>query len=247
MHCNTTVASTPFVVPQAGVIQLGNKQTDAEVVSSFTTCLNGSVVKKIQCSYQDRHTIIYDQATKVLETSLADAEAIEALKNKMKIHDLEVTTTKPIKMESYKLPVCVAVVIRRKDPVTHKDQILLLERQNTGWMDGYWGVPGGSLEQNESIAEAAARETMEEVGITVDPNDLTLTHVYHIRRGGNKDVMGTMFLANVWRGEAKNAEPNKCREVRWFDTDSLPEKMIEQTRSVFTKAENGIRYSAPTA
>ena len=82
--------------------------------------------------------------------------------------------------EKYKLPVFVAVIVQQED------QILLLKRQNTGWMDGSWGVPGGSLDPNETIAEAAARETYEEVGILINPEDLELVHVMHVRRGGKK-------------------------------------------------------------
>lgn len=38
-----------------------------------------------------------------------------------------------------------------------------------------WDIPGGHTEGNEFAAEAAARETLEEAGIAVDPHSLKLS------------------------------------------------------------------------
>ena len=141
--------------------------------------------------------------------------------------------------DRYKLPAFVAVVVEQED------QILLLKRENTGWMDGFWGMPGGGLNPNETIAEAAARETYEEVGILVNPEDLELIHVLHVRRGGNKDVLGFMFIAHAWKGIAENREPHYCSEVQWFNIHSLPSKIIPQTLEAFKQAKAGSVYSAP--
>lgn len=141
--------------------------------------------------------------------------------------------------ERYKLPACVAVIIK------NEDQILLLKRNNTGWMDDFWGMPGGSLELNESIAEAAARETYEEVGILINPEDLELVHVMHIRRGANKDFLGFMFIAHEWKGIGENREPDHCSDVQWFNIHDLPPNFIPQTRRAFEQAQKGIFYSEP--
>lgn len=143
--------------------------------------------------------------------------------------------------ERHKIPACVAVIIRKCD------EILLLKRANAGWLDGYWGMPGGSLEKDESLAEATARETQEEVGIQINPKDLELVHMMHIRRGGRKDFFGFMFLAHVWKGEAANGEPHKCSEVRWFPINDLPLNVIPQTLEAYKLAQKGIRYSEPTS
>jgi 8-oxo-dGTP pyrophosphatase MutT (NUDIX family) len=41
---------------------------------------------------------------------------------------------------------------------------LLLQQRSDG---GQWGLPGGSVEIGESVTEAAAREVLEETGLTV--------------------------------------------------------------------------------
>lgn len=44
-------------------------------------------------------------------------------------------------------------------------RILLLERANTGWMDGSYGLPSGHVESGEMPSEAMLREALEEVGV----------------------------------------------------------------------------------
>jgi ADP-ribose pyrophosphatase YjhB (NUDIX family) len=39
---------------------------------------------------------------------------------------------------------------------------------------GLWNAPAGFMEQNETLEQAAARETLEETGVTVDPDNLIL-------------------------------------------------------------------------
>ena len=64
--------------------------------------------------------------------------------------------------------VCVVYLIR--DGVTGPE--VLLGRKLTGLGKGKVVAPGGKLEAGESPNDAAVREVREEVGITVDPNEL---------------------------------------------------------------------------
>ena len=65
------------------------------------------------------------------------------------------------------------VIVRRGD------EVLLLLRADTGYMDGYWAVPAGHVERGESVLAAAVRELKEEVGIDVDPSDLQPVTAMH--------------------------------------------------------------------
>lgn len=44
-------------------------------------------------------------------------------------------------------------------------RVLLLERTNTGWLDGSYGLPSGHVEPGEMPSEAMVREALEEVGV----------------------------------------------------------------------------------
>ena len=52
-------------------------------------------------------------------------------------------------------------------------KILLLLRKG-GWKSGAWGPPGGGVDKGETPKQAAVRETYEESGLRVKPEDLKL-------------------------------------------------------------------------
>lgn len=52
-------------------------------------------------------------------------------------------------------------------------KILLSLRKNTGWMDGFYGLPSGHVEQNETIKGSLVRELQEEVGLDIDESNLS--------------------------------------------------------------------------
>lgn len=49
--------------------------------------------------------------------------------------------------------------------LVHQNKVLLIRRVKGDYI-GYWGFPGGKIEKNEHVSEAAVREIKEETGIT---------------------------------------------------------------------------------
>ena len=110
-------------------------------------------------------------------------------------------------------------------------KVLLLRRANTGFADGCWSVPGGSLEAGETLPQAAAREALEEVGITIDPADLDFTCLCHHADPDGLARIGVFFTARRWAGEPVNAEPRKCSEIAWHDLGNLPDDTVTYIRT----------------
>jgi 8-oxo-dGTP diphosphatase len=121
-------------------------------------------------------------------------------------------------------------------------KLLLLRRQNTGWHDDFYCPPAGHGEENETMKEAAAREAKEEVGITVDPEELEFVHVQH-RWNGDHSRIGFYFVAKSYDGEPYNAEPEKCDDLRYFSLDTLPKKTIAPFKYAIECYTKGISYS----
>ena len=78
-------------------------------------------------------------------------------------------------------------------------------------------LPGGKLEPDETPAQAAVRETAEEVGIDVDTEDLTLLGHWRAPAANEPD---TLIDSTVYTVELAEPTPEIAREIeelRWLD------------------------------
>lgn len=98
-------------------------------------------------------------------------------------------------------------------------RVLLGRRANVSYGAGLWGLPGGHVERGEGLADAAARETWEEVGITVPPASLRFLGVSRYDLEG---VIGAdfLFLSEGWEGTPQPSA--ETSEVGWFAPEALP-------------------------
>ena len=124
-----------------------------------------------------------------------------------------------------------------------EDRILLILREKTGWMDGYYGLPAGHLEKNEEIKETVIREAEEEVGIKINPDDLIFIHVMHRHEEGNFEYIDFYFSLDRWEGDPVNNEPNKASKVEWFDLHALPKNTIPNVRAAIAHYLSHIIFS----
>ena len=138
--------------------------------------------------------------------------------------------------ERMKLPVSAQLFLKEGD------KILLLRRYNTGYEDGKYSVVAGHIDGNESVAEAMIREAKEEADITITKEDLQTIHVMH-RKKIRGEYIDYFFFCNNWTGEIKNAEPNKCDDLRWFNINNLPENMVDYIKEAIEHYKNNVKFS----
>jgi 8-oxo-dGTP diphosphatase len=104
------------------------------------------------------------------------------------------------------------------------NKVLLGFRQNTTALDQLWGFPSGRIEPGETPLEGAVRESREEVAVApITP------HLIATLSDPLMNKQHYVYLCNIWHGEIRNCEPHLCREVCWFDLDSLPENCTSIT------------------
>lgn len=99
-------------------------------------------------------------------------------------------------------------------PVTDSGEVVLL-RRGIEPARGKWAQPGGFLEVDESVAEGAVRETLEEVGLVVRPGEIV--GLYSRLEAA---VVIVVFEASIVGGVPR-ATP-EALEVRAFAPDSIP-------------------------
>lgn len=113
-------------------------------------------------------------------------------------------------------------------------EILLIKRSETAAVSpGEWTRPLGSVEFGEESTTAIAREVLEETDVVIELESRQPYHVaefIHPDETPPRHVILLEFRARWVSGEAKNMEPKKHDEVRWFKLDELPEKLSFNTK-----------------
>lgn len=123
----------------------------------------------------------------------------------------------------------------------NKGKVLLLLRQNTGYLDNYWGLPSGHVEAGESATKGMIREAREEIGITISPDNLQTAHVMH--RKTNRLNIDIFFKCTEWKGKIENKEPEKCGGVHFFAYDFLPTNIVDYIGFSLNESKRGEFYS----
>lgn len=120
--------------------------------------------------------------------------------------------------------------------------VLLGQRMNTGFADGWWHVPGGHLDPGESLPAGAAREANEELGIEIAREDLSFVHLNHHLDADGIARVGVFFTATRWTDEPVNAEPHKCSKVAWFRLDDLPVETVDYAVAAIRHHQQGATF-----
>lgn len=112
----------------------------------------------------------------------------------------------------------VDAVVVHKGGESHK--IVLIQRKNHPFQ-GQWALPGGFVENEEELEDAAIRELSEETGINLK----SMIQVYAFGkpdRDPRKRVVTIAYLA-VLKDRPKIKGASDANQAEWIDVDQLPE------------------------
>lgn len=119
-------------------------------------------------------------------------------------------------------------------------QVLLIRRKNHPFM-GQWAIPGGFVDIDESIEDAAKRELFEETGI----QNLYLEQLYtwgSVHRDPRMRVISTSYMALVNREDIQPNAGDDAQAVAWF-TVSLTQEKPGTDRLTFFNQEQHLTIS----
>ena len=116
--------------------------------------------------------------------------------------------------------------------VIRDGKVLLTKREDFE----VWCLPGGAVEDGESVAQAAIRETYEETGLDVKLS--RLVGVYS-RLGPVGDVHAILFSARPAGGTLR-LQPGETIDVGWFRYDEIPAETMEWYRQRISDALDGV-------
>lgn len=106
----------------------------------------------------------------------------------------------------------------------HDGKLLLGKRRNTHG-SSEWSTPGGHLEHAEGLLACAARELMEETGLSA--KKWRFAGVANNLLGAEKKHYVTLcVIAEELTGTLELREPEKCEGWEWFHLDALPKPLF---------------------
>ena len=111
--------------------------------------------------------------------------------------------------------------------VVEGSRVLLVQRANEPFR-GLWTLPAGFVNGGEDPAEAAARECLEETGLTV-----RVTRVHDVISGREHERGADfviVYVAEVISGEMSPADDADA--VEWFERNNLPKLAFKATQKV---------------
>lgn len=92
--------------------------------------------------------------------------------------------------------------------ITNGSQVLLGLRHHEDVEGGKWHIMGGKADEGEESRQAAKREIREEVGIDIEPDELTFVDEYGDRI--------TYYYYAFYDGEVGQGDGENT-EIKWFD------------------------------
>lgn len=118
------------------------------------------------------------------------------------------------------------IIFRRKDDNV---EVLLIQRGNDPYK-GMWALPGGFVDEHETLEHAAARELKEETGL----EDILLTQMHTFGNPGRDPRGHTVSVVYVgYLTEEKVAiAGDDAAEAEWFKTNELPQMAFDHNMVV---------------
>jgi ADP-ribose pyrophosphatase YjhB (NUDIX family) len=107
---------------------------------------------------------------------------------------------------------------------------------------GQWTIPSGFLECGETLEEGAARETMEETGVAIDPAQLQLCSIMNVTV---VDQVIIKFRTHVTT-KPRTVPGAECLEVAFLSEEDIPapqfawrEALDSEPRQFFDELKSG--------
>jgi len=108
----------------------------------------------------------------------------------------------------------------RNDTPDAAPWVLLIQRKADPFR-GKWALPGGFVDENERLVDAARRELKEETGL--DQADVEPLHTFgDPGRDPRGWTVSVAYLARVWAEQLAPAAGDDAAAVDWFPLDAPP-------------------------
>ena len=119
-----------------------------------------------------------------------------------------------------------------------KGEILLGQRTKKPiFYPNFWGLPGGMIEYNEKITDAAKREIKEELGVEIKIIKMS-KNVYEDfpKKECRLHLIGVPVYASIIKGVPKPKDETK--KVKWFKPNEIKKMKLAYNHNEILKGED---------
>lgn len=109
------------------------------------------------------------------------------------------------------------------DIILQRDSKILMVRRKKDPFKGHLALPGGFINQGETVEEAARREAIEETSLEVEP--IEILGVYSDpKRDPRKHIMSTVFVGIIVGGSDKAGDD--AESIEWVELGNIEKQEI---------------------
>ncbi len=147
-----------------------------------------------------------------------------------------VETYRPDQYERPSVTADVAIFTLRNQDL----QVLLVKRAHWPY-EGFWALPGGFVQMDESLEESALRELEEETGVA----DVYLEQLYTFGNPGRDPrtrVITVAYMAVVSADQIDPRAGDDATEACWWSMYELPPQLAFDHAEILTYALQRLRY-----
>ena len=124
------------------------------------------------------------------------------------------------------LTVDIALINKKSNEVF----ILLIKRANEPYKD-LWALPGGFVDMDETLIDAAKRELFEETGIA--ETDLKQFYTYgDLNRDPRGRTVSVVYYAFVNQNNTNAVAGDDAAETNWFSLKNLPQLAFDHQKII---------------
>lgn len=123
-------------------------------------------------------------------------------------------------------------------------EMLVIRRTGTTYLGGFWSVPAGHVEADETVAQACVREVGEEVGVRLAVDDLRFALVQQKTGRDGEERVDFFFEASLpLRQRARIASRREVSDMAWVRPTCLPEPFAPYVRAALDAQQGSAAFS----